>query len=92
MLCVRSTLDIAVRVEFMARHVPSMYPHRREMIQVEASETLFVSFPCINSLHMFMYSSQLCNVKCVVYVVSSVPLPCTATGRALPYCMCILCL
>ena len=55
MLCVRSTLDIAVRVEFMARHVPSMYPHRREMIQVEASETLFVSFPCINSPLALLY-------------------------------------
>ena len=77
-----------VRVEFMARQVPSQAGNETS----EAFETLFVSFPCINSLHMFMYSSQLCNVKCVVYVVSSVPLPCTATGRALPYCMCILCL
>ena len=45
MLCVRSTLNIAVRVGFMARHVPSQAGNETS----EAFETLFVSFPCINN-------------------------------------------
>ena len=42
----RSGLNTAVRVEFMARHVPSQAGNETS----EDVETLFVSFPCINSL------------------------------------------
>ena len=40
------TLNIAVRVEFMARHVPSQAGNETS----EDFETLFVSFTFINSL------------------------------------------
>jgi hypothetical protein len=49
--CVRPGLDIAVRVECMARQVGTFLVFLvREMLHRTFFVTLFVSFPCINSL------------------------------------------
>ena len=46
------TLNTAVRVELMARQVPYLLVREMNLVASEDFETLFVSFPRINSLWM----------------------------------------
>ena len=50
-------LNTAVRVEFMARQVPSQAGNETS----EDFETLFVSFPCINSCHTMLCDRNACG-------------------------------